>query len=295
MKKIKYFLTFITLLSLTSNIVLADTNNNIVDFTKTGTVEVTLKENEEQTPIQGVEITIIEIANADTLDNNLIFTYHENITECKADLSNLQNEFLASEINKCITNIELPSQTKLTNEDGVVYFDELRLGLYLVKQTNEVEGYSNIDDFLVMIPKVEDNNWIYNIKAKPKTDIIRVMDLSVEKVWNDSSKLETHPKSVTIELYKGEELIDTVNLDEENNWSHTWKRIPLSDEYSVKEINIPDGYTPTYRQVDNKFIVTNTKTLVQTGTNILTIELLAALGLILILAGIICEKRKKYE
>lgn len=295
MKKIKYFLTFITLLSLTTHTVLADNNDNIVDFTKTGTIDLTLQESLEQTPIQGAEITIIEVANAGTKDNNLIFSYHENITDCEADLSNLQNENLANEINKCITNIELPSQTKSTNEDGIVYFDELRLGLYLVKQTNEVEGYSNIESFLVMIPKVEDNKWNYDIKAKPKTDIIRVMDLSVEKVWNDSSKLENHPKSVTIELYKGEELIDTINLDEENNWSHTWTRIPLSDEYSVKEINIPDGYTPTYRKENNKFIVTNTKTLVQTGTNILTIELLAALGLIFILTGIICEKRKKYE
>lgn len=295
MKRIKYFLTSITLLLLTSQIVLANTNNNIVDFTKTGSVEITLKETEEQTSIQGAEITIYQIANAGTKDNNLIFTYHENITQCESDLSNLQSENLANEINKCITNIKLPSQTKITNEDGIVYFDELRLGLYLVKQTNEVAGYSNIDEFLVMIPKVEDNSWIYNIKAKPKTDIIKVMDLSVEKIWNDSSKLEVHPKSVTIELYKGTELVDTINLNEENNWSHTWTRIPLSDEYSVKEINIPNEYTDSYRQEGNKFIVTNTKTLVQTGNNILMIELLAALGLIFVLVGIICEKRKKYE
>lgn len=294
-KKIKYFLTLITLLLLTSNQVLANTNNNIVDFSKTGTVSITLKENLEQNPIVGAEITIVEIAEATTENNNLAFIYHKNITDCKADLSNLKNENLVNEISKCITNIELPSQTKLTDQTGVVVFDELRLGLYLVKQTNKVEGYSNIDEFLVMIPKVENNSWIYNIEAKPKTDITRIMDLTVEKVWNDSSKLENHPQNVTIELYKGNKLIDTIDLNEDNNWTYTWKDIEKSDEYSIKEINIPAGYTANYRQEENKFIVTNTKTLVQTGTNILTIELLATLGLLFLLIGIICEKRKKYE
>lgn len=294
-KKIKYFIIFIMLLILSNQTVLANTNNNIIDFNKFGTIEITLKESSDNTPITGAEITIYQIANATSENNNLVFTYHENIKDCESDLSNLQSENLSKEIDKCIKNINLPSQTKLTNEEGIVNFDELRLGLYLVKQTNEVEGYSKIEPFLVMIPKVEDNKWIYDTKAQPKTDIIKVMDLSVEKVWNDSSNLEKHPQSVTIELYKGEELIDTIKLNEDNNWIYTWNKIPLSDEYFVKEINVPDEYTDTYRQVGNKFIVTNTKTLVQTGMNLLFVELLAVTGIIFIIIGIICEKRKKYE
>lgn len=293
--KIKYFIIFIMLLILSNQTVLANTNNNIIDFSKTGTVEITLKESSDNTPITGAEITIYQIANATSKNNNLVFVYHENITDCESDLSNLENENLSKEIDKCIKNINLPSQTNKTNDEGIVIFDELRLGLYLVKQTNKVEGYSNITSFLVAIPQVQDNKWTYDINAIPKTDIIRIMDLSVKKVWNDSTNLETHPKSVTIELYKGTELIDTIILDEDNNWIYTWKDIEKSDEYSVKEINIPEGYTDNYRQEGNNFIVTNTKILVQTGTNLLAIELLAALGIIFIIIGIICEKRKKYE
>ena len=221
--------------------------------------------------------------------------YHENLDSCEADLTDLSNEDLVNQLESCIKNNELPTRTKKTDTEGKIMFDELRLGLYLIKQTNEVEGYSNIDPFLVMVPEAEDNTWNYDIKAKPKTDIIRVMDITVEKIWNNSSNLENHPDSITIELYKDKELIDTINLNKENKWQYTWKRITLSDEYSVKEINIPIGYTATYRQENNKFIVTNTKTLIQTGTNIIAIELLSALGIILILLGLIVEKRKKYE
>ena len=290
-KKIKYLVLIITLITINILPVKAD----VLDFTRPGKVEITLKESEEQTPISKVEITLYQIANANEDNHNLIFTYHENITDCNVDLYNLENETIASEINKCITNVNLPSQTKLTQEDGTVNFDELRLGLYLIKQTNEVEGYSKIEPFLIMLPLQENNTWKYDVKAIPKTDIIRVMNLSVEKVWNDSSNLENHPQSVTIELYKGEELIDTIKLSEDNNWIYTWNKIPLSDEYLVKEINVPDEYTDTYRQVGNKFIVTNTKTLVQTGMNLLLVELLAVTGIICIIIGIICEKRKKYE
>jgi len=279
--KIKYFLTLTTLLLLSTNQVLADT---IVDFSKTGTIEITIKESLEQTPIEGNEITIIEVAEAKSLNHNLIFTYHENIADCEADLSNLKNENLVNEIEKCITNKELPSQTKKTDKTGIVYFDELRLGLYLVKQTNEVEGYSNIDSFLVMIPEVEDNKWVYDITAKPKVDIYKVVDLVIEKKWN--SHTEDIPSEVTIELYESDTLIDTIKLNEDNNWTYTFLDIKMSDKYSVKEINIPKGYTPSYKVNNYVFTVTNTDTLPFTGQIFYPIIILSTLGIVLILTGV---------
>ena len=50
-----------------------------------------------------------------------------------------------------------------------------------------------------------------------------------------------------------------------------------------------------YDANSNKFIVTNTKTLVQTGQNILIIEILSIVGLLLIITGVIYDKRKNYE
>ena len=290
-KRIKYFLIFIILLSVGNKKVLA--NDNIVDFNKLGTINITLNESKEDKPIKDANLTIYKIATVTEKDNNLYYQYQENITNCNADLTNLLNEELSKEINKCIENLELTSITKTTNNEGFIKFDNLQLGLYLVKQTNKVEGYSNIDPFLVAIPKEENNIWIYDIKATPKTDIIRLMDVIVEKKWDIISS-STRPNEVTIELLKDKEVIDTIILNDENNWTYTWHQIEESDLYSVKEKNVPDGYTDTYRQLGNKFIVTNTKTLVQTGQNILIIELLAISGLILVITGFIINKRKTY-
>lgn len=293
-KKLKYLLIFIMLLSIGNTTVLANTNNNTVDFDKLGTISITLKENTEKKFIEGADLTIYHIATVTEKNSNLFYEYNENITNCNSDLTDLLNPNLASEITKCINNLELPSLTKTTNEEGFVTFDNLQLGLYLVKQNNQVEGYSTIEPFLVAIPKEENNIWIYDIKATPKTDIIRLMDIIVEKKW-DIVNSTKRPDKVTIQLLKDNEVIDTVILNDENNWTHTWNQIEKSDTYSVKEIDIPAGYTATYRQVENKFIVTNTKTLVQTGQNILIIELLAFLGLILIVTGFVINKRKSYE
>ena len=287
----KLFLTIFTFLVGTTTSVKALENTNTVDFSKKGNITITLKDNEKEY-IEGAEIALYHIANATEKNYNLTFEYTEELKECEANLTNLEAELLPEEIEKCITK-EISNSKQITDNSGTVKFNDLTLGIYLVTQTNRVEGYSVIDSFLVMLPKTEDNKWIYDVTATPKTEPYKVMDINVVKVWN--TKDNNLPNSVTIELYKGSNLIDTINLSEENNWTYTWSQIEKSDEYKVVETNIPAGYTATYRQVENKFIVTNTKTLVQTGRNILIIELLAALGIIFIMTGFVFEKRAYYE
>jgi len=292
-KAIKYLSLFIISLLFGNNVVYANVNDHIVDFNKKGTIEITLKETDGTKAIEGAEITLYHVADVLAKDNKLVYTYNESIKDCKADLTNL-SQSLTSEINHCISNKEVPSQVKVTDKDGKVKFENLELGLYLVKQTKNVSGYSNIDSFIVNIPKNIDNKWTYDIKAEPKTDIIRLMDLTVEKKW-DIENGDNTPKYVTIELLKNNEVIDTITLNKDNNWTYTWKQIEESDEYSVREKNIPIGYTATYRQEGNKFIVTNTKSLVQTGQNTSIIFVFAGLGLVSIIFGIIFNKRNKYE
>lgn len=296
MKKIKYFLTFILMILISNEIVLAnDIKNYTLDLNKKGTISITLTQSDDKTPISGAEITIYQVANPVINNNNLEFEYHQNIKSCQANLSDLSNINLAKEISNCINNANLPSQKNTTNQEGKVKFENLPLGLYLVKQTNKLTDYTSIEPFLVIIPKSDNTQWIYDVEATPKTDIIRLIDISVVKVWQESGNLENHPNNVTIELYKENELIDTVTLNEENNWTHTWEKLEKSDTYQVVEINIPSEYTVSYRQENYKFIVTNTKKLAQTGTNILLVQVSAVLGLTLIVIGLILEKRKKYE
>lgn len=286
MKKITYLLTIIILLMSTTK-VLANTNNNIVDFSKKGTITITLI-NDDTNLVEGANIKIYKLADAYSNNNNLDFSYNSNLEECK---NNIKDNNFNEETLNCIYNSNLITKEAITDNQGYTSFNNLDLGLYFIEQTNKVDGYSKIDPFLIYMPKFEDNKWTYEINATPKVDIIRLFDLTVKKEWNVSSDSDT-PNEVTVELLKDEVLIETVTLSKENNWEYTWEQIEVSDEYNVREINVPEGYTPTYKKIENTFIITNSKTLVQTGQMTWITSLLVITGLLFIIIGIVYDKKE---
>jgi len=288
----KIFLMIIVSIFLVFPKVNAKETTDIVDFTKKGSITITLEDLEDNIPIKDAEISLYKVADATSENHNLKFIYTDELSDCNVSLENLKDESLTIAIFNCIGE-DTTSIKEISNNEGIVNFTSLDLGLYLVTQSNKVEGYSTFDSFLVMIPQVEDNKWTYDINASPKTEIYKVIDINVSKVWNTTDN--NIPSSIEVGLYRGENLINTIILNKENNWTYTWERIEKSDDYSVLEINVPAGYTDTYRQIDNKFVITNTKTLVQTGFRLWIIELLLLSGLILIVTGIISIKRNKYE
>lgn len=269
-------------------------SSHTIDFEELGSIKITLTEKEENIAIEGAELGLYHIADAGEKNHNLIFNYTENYKECTADLSDLTIDGLSEDITKC-TKDKTPDYTNKTDTNGIVKFKDLKLGLYLVKQENQVKGYSNIDSYLVMIPKVIENKWTYNITSEPKTEIYKTMDIKVIKEWNKQNEKTKLPESVTIELLKEEEVIDTIKLNKDNNWTHTWLDLEKSDKYTVKEINIPEGYTATYKNEENVYTVTNTDKLPQTGQLKWPITILSVTGLLFIVIGIYEMKRETNE
>lgn len=290
MKRIKILLLSILMIF---NIDKVDALSNIIDFNEKGSIEITLLEKNDNEKIIGAEITIYKVANAYEKNHNIFLEYVSELSSCNVSLDDLESREVASNIEKCIPS-DYNGISKLTNQDGNVKYDNLDLGFYLIKQTNKVDGFSKIDSFLAMIPKEIDNSWEYNIKATPKTDIIRVMDINVRKVWNTSNNNTNHgvnlPKSITIELLLNDKIVDTVKLNNENEWKHTWTDLPKSDSYTVREINVPKGWTVTYQKEDNSFIVTNTSTLVQTGQMLWIVLLIGMIGIVFIIVSLVYDK-----
>lgn len=291
MKRIKIILLSILMLYSTNIYAL---EGNTIDFNSKGSIEITLNEKTDNEKIEGAEILLYKVADAKSENHNLMFEYIDELKSCNASLNDLETKSKSEEIEKCI-NENINSLKQITDVNGTVKYNDLDLGLYLVKQNNIVEGFSKIDSFLVMIPKIVNNKWIYDIKSTPKTDIIRVIDINVKKVWNtstsntnDSIKL---PRSIEVELLLNDKVIDTVKLSKDNNWSYTWEDLAKSEEYTIKEINVPKGYTPSYQKDNNTFIVTNTSTLVQTGQMLWIVMLLIITGITFIIISIIYDRK----
>lgn len=288
-KKIKYLkiLILISLIILPSAKVSADA---VVDFDRRGSIKITLKESTDNTYIEGSEITIYQVAVLKEKNNNIAFEYIEELKDCPNSLEDLKEPSIT--LINYIKDKNIPKISLKTNKEGLVQYNNLDLGLYLVMQTNNIKGYTIFSPFFIILPEYILDNLNYDINAFPKTDIIKLTDITVKKVWNKSNHTKL-PLEVNIELLKNGEVIDTVKLNKDNNWHYTWKNLEKSDKYTVREINIPIGYTASYRNDGNIFTITNTDTLIKTGQNILIIQVLAVTGLILIGIGIIYAKKSK--
>lgn len=261
--------------------------DNIVYLNNKGSISINLK---GENNIVRAEIQIIQIGKVNIINNNLVFEYIDELNDCNYKLSdeNIKN------IEVCIQNKKLNVTTKITDNNGKVLFDNLNLGVYYIKQINKIKNFSQMNPILIMLPKEINNSFEYNIDASPKIEILDLTDIKIKKIWNTDKK-DKILNHVTIELYKDKEKIETVTLNEENNWEIVIEGLPKSDSYSVKEINLSKGYTVTYNLNEYTFTVTNTPSLVDTGQITYVYNIILFIGIMLIIVGIILKKREINE
>lgn len=91
--------------------------------------------------------------------------------------------------------------------------------------------------------------------------------LSVEKVWDDNEDQDgIRPTVIKVQLYAdGKAVGRTVELSENNDWKYTWNNLDKQKdgediEYTVDEVEVPDGYVKTVTNDGAAFIITNTHT-----------------------------------
>lgn len=260
-----------------------------VDWERNGSVSVTLTDGD--TAISGIEITLYKVADAVDRDGSLHFEFTDAFASFKGAPEALWDDVTVGRLADYAVGNNIAGKTLLTDETGSVYYENLSLGLYLVVQSGKAPGYSDCSPFLVSIPSEGENELIYDIDATPKTDIVRLVDITVKKVWNDDGN--GRPESVTVQLLRGDTVVDTVKLSEGNGWSHTWTDQPKRDDWSLKEIDVPKGYTVTYQNNGFAYTVTNIATLSQTGQLIWPIPVLAGAGILLFAVGWVLYFRGK--
>lgn len=82
------------------------------------------------------------------------------------------------------------------------------------------------------------------VSSKKRTDI------TVHKVWEDSNNQSgVRPDSAIVDLYKDNQIINTVNLSEENNWTHTWKDLIYQEETTTYTYHVQERKVPGYEGI----------------------------------------------
>ena len=148
-----------------------------------------------------------------------------------------------------------------------------------------------------------------NLTTLINTHIPKLIEITVTKVWSDDdNESGKRPERVTIALVVDEEEIDTVELNEENKWTHTFTELPAYSNkeeinYEVRELEVPEGYEVSYEETEDGYIIHNVlgqgegepdepTNNPQTGDNIG----LYVIGLMTSLSGlVVCVKKYNFE
>lgn len=198
-----------------------------------------------------------------------------------------------------------PIMTQQTGSDGSFQISGLSTGLYLISGGQYVDDgiVYTPEPMLVSIPGLSaDGGWNYSVEVSCKFNQEDTEDSSlsrkVQKVWKDDGNEEKRPENITVQLLENGNVVDTVVLNQRNNWEYTWNDLDGSSKWQVTEADVPDGYTVTTTQEGAIFVITNTHPvelppkLPQTGMLWWPVLALACSGLLLIVVGLVVRRRQ---
>lgn len=190
--------------------------------------------------------------------------------------------------------------TGSTDAQGVLRFDGLSRGMYLLMGEEFDDGACRYlaEPALVL---VEDE--LVTLEPKSEMEEEEKVSLRVIKVWQDKGYESKRPQEITVELYRGQERMDTVQLSAANNWRHQWTELPAGD-WRVVERTAIEGYTVVSSREDDVYVLINSynapggtpdgpsgSKLPQTGLLWWPAPVLAVAGIALFFAGWIRHRR----
>ncbi|MCR5599461.1 MAG: Cna B-type domain-containing protein [Ruminococcus sp.] len=148
-----------------------------------------------------------------------------------------------------------------TDENGELKFSGLSKGIYLaVGRTLQVGNTYYVPSSLLL--EADDSDISFSYDAYPKFAYATlggsVGSYTVRKVWiNDSAENTARPSYVTVDLFRNDELYDTVVLNEENNWEHRWIDLEPINDWYVVEREIPVGYNVIIDFNSTQYLIKN--------------------------------------
>ena len=128
------------------------------------------------TKVDNAELEITKIADVSVNEGHVTYTLLPEYADCNINFSDMT----ASESNEAAQKLleikqekGIKGPTAVTDSEGVVNFNDLAYGMYLITQNSAAgtaEDFENISPFLVMVPNpdTESLTWDYDVETEPK-------------------------------------------------------------------------------------------------------------------------------
>lgn len=211
---------------------------------------------------------VYRVADVDSYQYS-VFTLSDDFADAKVEINDLKDNdawLAAAETLANYATGKTPIRQGTTDESGVLKFDNLTPGLYLViGEKSNINGYIyTFTPYLISLPALDEekNEWNYDVTTVPKFEteeeppIIPPTPGHIQKVWKDSGYEFKRPSSVKVEVYRNGEYWDTIELNELNRWQAD---LPDTvEQWTVREVDVPGGYTVTISNNRYGIVITNT-------------------------------------
>ena len=261
-----------------------------------GSITVTL-EDKEKNQINGTTVHLCQIAEL-----NSTGYYPTKIFEGSgmsiSGIINSPDESTAKILLDYVTEKEIETLS-VVSDNGRVLFDDLELGIWLV-YCDDASAYV-FNPYIVLLPYKVEGGLSYDVQSSPKLEENKPDEICiyVMKKWQDKDDVaQKRPDFVCVDLLDGETVVDTVELSNENGWTHTFEGFPKGGNYSVKEKAVTDYTTQYSGDVENGFVITNTfagEKLPQTGQYWWPVAIMGIAGICFIFLAVIEFGAKKDE
>lgn len=159
-KRIAAFLVAVWLLWVLPGVAYA---REVPDESRTGTI--TVKMEYDGKPVTGGTLTAYRVARVMEENGNDCFEVLPPYMVQELSWENWNTPELAASFAGQISGDGI---APTTSEGGLVCFEDLKLGLYLIVQAEAADGYEPLIPFLVSVPMNEDGHYVYEVNAEGK-------------------------------------------------------------------------------------------------------------------------------
>lgn len=153
--------------------------HDVPNLNQSGSITVKLQDNEKK--LSSGTLTFYRVGEIRSTDGDYHFVPTEAFASSEKSLETVHFPEFARDLLEYAQKNNISGKT-LPIQDGTVRYEieSGQLGLYLVVQHQAAVGYNPIAPFLVSVPISEDNQYVYDVNATPKVEIITKTNASAD-------------------------------------------------------------------------------------------------------------------
>lgn len=163
--------------------------HDVPDFSRTANVSVAMRYG--TLPVTGGTMTAYRVGEIAEVNGDFIFVPTGDFTAWGSSFEDITSKELAKELLSFAKENEVEEITTINiGSDALAEFTGLELGLYLFTQKDPCPGYYSVAPFLVSVPGLdEEGNYIYDVSADPKTELIKAPVYSAPPTLSQTGQL----------------------------------------------------------------------------------------------------------